>query len=80
MPSWGPTTLGRCSFFDEVRASLFANEGTYALGLVESPVVSVTRRGMIKSVAGGLAALFFLMLMLLLSQRVWANIKGGDTK
>ncbi|OZB49330.1 MAG: hypothetical protein B7X60_01480 [Polynucleobacter sp. 39-45-136] len=67
-------------FFDEVRASLLANEATYALGLVESPVVSVTRRGMIKSTAGGLAATFFLMLLFLLGQRVWANIKGGDTK
>lgn len=67
-------------FFDEVRASLLANEATYVLGLVESPVVSVTRRSMIKSVAGGLAGAFFVMLLLLLGQRVWANIKGGNTK
>jgi hypothetical protein len=33
---------------------------------------------MIKSTAGGLAAAFFLMLLALLGQRVWTNIKNGS--
>jgi hypothetical protein len=38
------------------------------------------KKGMIKSTAGGLAAAFFLMLMALLGQKVWLNIKSGGAK
>jgi hypothetical protein len=38
------------------------------------------KKGMIKSTAGGLAAAFFLMLLDLLGQRVWTNIKNGSAK
>ena len=35
---------------------------------------------MIKSIAGGLAGGFFLVLMLLLGQRLWMSIKSGGAK
>jgi hypothetical protein len=35
---------------------------------------------MLKATAGGLAGVFFLMLLVLLGQRVWASIKNGGAK
>jgi hypothetical protein len=39
-----------------------------------------SKKGLIKTTAGGLAGAFFLMLLVLLGQRVWVNIKSGGSK
>ena len=41
---------------------------------------TANKQGMIKSAAGGLAATFFLMLLVLLGQRVWTTIKSSGAK
>jgi hypothetical protein len=35
---------------------------------------------MIKATAGGLFGAFFLMLLVLLAQKVWINVKSGGAK
>lgn len=65
------------AFLDSVRNTLVANEAKFKWGLIESSTISAKKTGMIKSTAGGLAAVFFLMLILLVGQKVWLSIKGG---
>ena len=63
---------------DKIRANLFAVQARFTRGLEATTApTSSGKKGMIKSMTGGLAAAFFLMLMALLGQRVWSNVKGG---
>lgn len=65
---------------DKLRANLYAVQARFTRGLeaITAPT-SGGKKGMIKSAAGGLAASLFLMLIILLGQRVWISIKGGNT-
>lgn len=66
---------------DRLRANLYAVQARFTRGLEATTApTSSGKKGMLKSTAGGLAAAFFLMLMVLLGQRVWANIKSGGAK
>ena len=69
------------AFVDGLRVTLLANEVRFnkAFEMNTAPT-SGGKKGMIKTTAGGLAAAFFLMLLVLLGQRVWLNIKSGGTK
>ena len=68
------------AFTDSLRNTLLANETRFKFGLVEANTITAKKTGMIKSTAGGLAAAFFLMLMVLLGQRVWMSVKSGSAK
>ena len=66
---------------DKIRANLYVVQARFTRGLEATTApTSGGKRGMIKSTAGGLAAAFFLMLIALLGQRVWSNLKRGGAK
>lgn len=67
-------------FVDGLRSSLLSYEARFRWGLVQDGTPTAKKSGMLKPTAGGLAGALVLMLLFLLGQRVWANIKGGDIK
>ena len=76
-----PADLKSLVFVDNLRSSLIALEVRFSKGFeVNTAPTSTGKKGMIKSIAGGLAAAFFLMLMALLGQKVWLNIKSGGAR
>ena len=69
------------AFVDGLRSTLLANEVRFSKGFeLNTAPTSSGKKGMIKSTAGGLAGLLFLMLLVLLSGRVWLHIKSGVAK
>lgn len=68
------------AFVDSLRNTLLANETRFKYGLVEAGTTSAKKAGLIKYIAVGLVGSLFLMLMALLGQRVWGNIKSRDAK
>ena len=62
---------------DQLHAQLSQIKARFTIGLEANMAPISKKTGMIKATAGGLAAAFFLMLLLLLGQRVWTHIKSG---
>ncbi len=71
--------LNELAVLDNLRAQLLGIEFRFTKGLESNaPPVSVSK-GMVQSVFGGLAAVFFIMLLFLLCQRrVWLYAKSGN--
>ena len=68
-------------FLDDLRLTLLANDVRFSKGFeMTTAPTSSGKKGMIKSTAGGLVGLFFLMLLVLLGGRVWPHIKNGGAK
>jgi len=67
-------------FVDGLRSSLLANDVRFSKGFEMNTAPTASKKGMIKSTAGGLAGAFFLMLLVLLGQRVWTHLKSGGVK
>jgi len=68
-------------FLNELHAQLLSIQVRFTKGLeANTAPTSSGKKGMIKSTAGGLAAAFFLMLLVLLGQRVWQTVKIGGAK
>jgi len=67
-------------FVDGLRSSLLANDVRFSKGFEMNTAPIASKKGMIKSTAGGLAGAFFLMLLVLLGQRVWTHLKSGGVK
>ena len=67
-------------FVDGLRSSLLANDARFSKGFEMITAPTASKKGMIKSTAGGLAGLFFLMLLALLGQRVWSHLKCEGVK
>ncbi len=68
-------------FLNELDAQLLSIQVRFTKGLeANTAPTSSGKKGMIKATAGGLAAAFFLMLLVLLGQRVWINVKNSVTK
>lgn len=65
---------------DQLRGQLLLIQARFTKGLEGNTAPTANKKGMIKSAAGGLAAVFFLMLLVLLGQRVWTTIKSGGAK
>lgn len=61
----------------DLRSQLLTIQTRFTKSLENSVPPTSKKRGMIKAVAGGLAATFFLTLMVLLGQRVWASVKAN---
>jgi hypothetical protein len=68
------------AFVDGLRSTLIAMNVRFTRGLEMNTAPTASKKGMIKSTAGGLAGLFFLMLLVLLGQRVWQSVKSGGAK
>lgn len=67
-------------FLDDLRSSLLANSVRFSKGFEMNTSPNAVKKGMIKTTVTGLFAAFFLMLLVLLGQRVWINVKSGGTK
>jgi len=65
---------------DQLRSQLLLVQARFTKGLEANTAPTSIKKGMIKTTAGGLAGAFFLMLLMLLGQRVWLNIKSGGAK
>jgi hypothetical protein len=71
----------RQEILDQIRSQLLLIQARFTKGLeANTAPTSSGKKGMIKSTAGGLAGGFFLVLILLLGQRVWTGIKSGGAK
>lgn len=68
-------------FLNELRYQLLLIQARFTKGIeANTPPTSNDKKGVIESTAGGLASAFFLMFMVLLSQRAWIGIKGRGVK
>jgi len=67
-------------FLDQLHAQLLAIYVRFTKGLEANTAPTVSKKGMIKTTAGGFFAAFFLMLLVLLGQKVWINVKSGGAK
>ena len=66
---------------DQIRSQLLMIQARFTKGLeANTAPTSSGKKGMIKSTLGGLAGGFFLVLLLLLGQRVWSSAKSGGAK
>ena len=63
-----------------LRSSLIGMNVRFIRGFEMNTAPKAIKKGMIKTTAGGLAEAFFLMLLVLLGQRVWTHIKSGGAK
>jgi len=75
-----PSDPKSLAFVDDLRSTLLANDVRFSKGFEMNTAPTASKKGMIKSTAGGLAGLFFLMLLALLGGRVWLHIKSGVAK
>ena len=76
-----PSDPKSLAFVDGLRTTLLANDVRFSKGFeMNTAPTSSGKKGMIKSTAGGLAGLFFFMLLVLLGGRVWLHIKSGVAK
>ena len=67
-------------FVDDLRSKLLANDVRFSKGFEMNTAPTASKKGMIKSTAGGLAGAFFLMLLVLLGGQVLLHIKSGVGK
>jgi hypothetical protein len=73
--------IKRQEALDAVRANLYGVQARFTRGLEATTApTSSGKKGIIKSVAGGSAITFFLMLLVLLGQRIWINVKSSGAK
>jgi hypothetical protein len=63
-------------FFDNLHFQLITIQTRFTKGLEANTAPTASQKGMIKAAAGGLAATFFVMLMVLLGQRVLQQVKS----
>ncbi|MBU3607784.1 hypothetical protein [Polynucleobacter nymphae] len=68
------------ALLDQLRAQLLSIQVRFTKGLEANTAPVATKKGMIKTTAGGLAAAFFLMLLALLGQQLWIKIKNGSAQ
>ena len=60
---------------DQLRGHLLSVQARFTKGLEGNTAPTASKKGMIKSAAGGLGGAFFLMLLVLLGRQVWASLK-----
>ena len=66
---------------DQIRSQLLMIQARFTKGLEASTApTSIGKKGLIKSIAGGLTGAFLLTLLVLLGQKVWSNVKNGGAK
>jgi len=65
---------------DQLRTQLLSVKSRFTKSLDANTEPKATKKGMLKTTAGGMAGAFFLMLLVLLGQKVWASIKSGGAK
>lgn len=75
-----PTDLKSLSFVDSLRSTLIGIDVRYTKGFEANTAPTANKRGMFKSIIGGLALAFMLMLMVLLGRRARASLKSSGVK
>ncbi|MBT8587046.1 hypothetical protein G6675_01975 [Polynucleobacter paneuropaeus] len=68
------------ALLDQLRAQLLAIQVRFTKGLEANTAPVAIKKGMLKTTAGGLAGAFFLMLLVLLGQRVWLKTKNESAQ
>ena len=63
---------------DQLRSQLLLVQARFTKGLEANTAPTASKKGVIKVTVGGIAASFFLMLFVLLGQKVWLSIKAGQ--
>ncbi|WP_071467075.1 hypothetical protein [Polynucleobacter asymbioticus] len=71
-----PDDLKSLAYLDGLRSQFLENQVRFTKGLIENTAPTASKKGMIKTVLGGLFGAFVLMLLVLLGQRMWAGIKS----
>ena len=66
--------------FDKLRTQLLSVKSRFTKGLDANTAPTAIKKGMIKMTAGGLAGAFFFMFLVLLGQRVLANVRSNRAK
>lgn len=69
--------INQLEALDQLRGLLLVVKARFTKGLESNTAPIASKKGMIKSTAGGVAVAFFLMLILLLGQKVLVTIKSG---
>ena len=67
-------------FLDQLRAQLLAIQARFSKGLEANTAPTASKKGMLKTTAGGLFGALFLMLLFLLGQKVWRSTKAAGVK
>jgi len=75
-----PADIKSLIFLDSLRSTLLSIDVRYTKGFEMNTAPIASKNGMIKWTVGGLAAAFFLMLMVLLGQKVWMGIKRENVR
>ena len=66
---------------DQLHSQLLQVQARFTKGLeANTAPTSSGKKGKIKSTVGGLAVAFFVMLLVLLGQKVWVRIKSGGIR
>jgi len=68
------------AFVDDLRSALIGMNVRRTKGFEMNTAPIASKKGMIMSTASGLAALFFLIFLVLLGQRVWTRLKSDGAK
>jgi hypothetical protein len=64
-------------FLDQLKAQLLIIEARFTKGLEANTAPTASKKGMLKTTAGGLFGGMFLMLLFLLGQKAWRGAKAG---
>jgi len=72
--------LASQAILDQIHVQLLDISARFTKGLEAATEPNAKKRGMIKSTALGFLVGFFLMLLILLTQKVWLNAKENDTQ
>lgn len=68
--------LQSLAYISGLRSSLLANRSHYTKGFVQNTAPTVNKKGMLKMTGSGLFIAFFLILLLLIGQHLWASSKS----
>lgn len=74
----GKDDIKQHEVLDQLRSQLLLIQARFTKGLEANIAPTASKKGVIKVTVGGIAAAFFLMLFVLLGQKVWLSIKGGQ--
>ena len=75
-----PSDSNGMEMLDQLRSQLLAIKVRFTKGLEPNTAPTVSKKGMIRSTANGLAVAFFLMFLALLGQRVLIRLNSSTIK
>jgi len=67
-------------FLDQLNAQLVVIQARFSKGLAPNTAPTASKKGMLKTTAGGFFGAMFLILLFLLGQKIWINARAGSVK